>query len=66
MSFFSSSLFLVLVYLSVVSVSSVSAHNWLASEGRCDYACSFYPWVPRRSPDPHVQVGKNQTFTVEW
>jgi len=54
-------------YLFICALS----HNWIHSEGgvksRCGQACPMFPAPPRAGPrKPHLQVGPDQEFLLEW
>jgi hypothetical protein len=38
----------------------------LGGLGRANLASTHYPYPPKIDPYPHMQVGLNQTFTVDW
>jgi hypothetical protein len=45
----------------------VSGHNWINSNSRSPHSAStFPPCKPSQSGLPHVQVGPNQPFQIEW
>jgi hypothetical protein len=41
-------------------------HNWLGGLGRANLASTHYPHPIKIDPNPHMQIGLNQTFTVDW
>ncbi len=54
------------LFLSFCLLSFVSPHNWLGDLGRSQLASTRFPWPPKVSTTPHIQVGTNQTFQVSW
>jgi len=52
--------------LAFLLLHSCLGHNWINSPSRANVAGSVLPCVPRYDNQPHVQVGANQVFQLEW
>ena len=58
-----------LVLLGVLTLSPqlAEAHNWLGVPCRgAGIALTVQPGPPRRSERPHLMVGRDQPFTIDW
>ena len=53
-------------FLVMVVFGLSSAHNWINHQSRSPGASGFRPYRPATSDLPHVMVGPNQTFQLEW
>lgn len=53
--------------LAFILITTIFAHNWIHGVSRASKASTVLPAPPRSGPrQPHLQVGQNQEFAVEW
>ena len=52
--------------LALVAATPAQAHNWIGTMSRARFASTAAPFPPRMGKMPHVQVGPNDDFQIEY